>query len=60
MDVNLGNSKDGIELKEIKITGDIPIIYLIVFFLDETGLINRAIETNSCSIFESNHLKGKS
>lgn len=45
MDVNLGNSKDGIETaKEIKVTNDIPIIYLTAFSDEHT--INRAIETN--------------
>lgn len=45
MDINLANSKDGIEtahaIKQIK---DIPIIYLTAFSDDIT--INRAIETN--------------
>ena len=45
MDVNLGNSKDGIETaKEIKNYHDIPIIYLTAFSDERT--INRAIETN--------------
>lgn len=45
MDVNLGNSKDGIETaKEIKNYHDIPIIYLTAFSDEQT--INRAIETN--------------
>lgn len=45
MDVNLGNSKDGIETaKEIKTYHDIPIIYLTAFSDEQT--INRAIETN--------------
>lgn len=48
MDVNLGNSKDGIETaKEIKNHNDIPIIYLTAFSDEET--INRAIATKPVS-----------
>lgn len=45
MDINLQNSKDGIEVvTEIQKTKNIPIIYLTAFCDDNT--INRAIQTN--------------
>lgn len=45
MDINLSNSKSGIEIvKEIKKTKDIPIIYLTAFSDDTT--MQQAIETN--------------
>lgn len=45
MDINLKNSKDGIETaKEIQKIKEIPIIYLTAFSDDET--LQRAIETN--------------
>ena len=45
MDINLENSKSGIEIvKEIKKTNDIPIIYLTAFSDDET--MQEAIQTN--------------
>jgi len=45
MDINLKNSKNGIEIaKEIKKVSDIPIIYLTAFFDDKT--IEQAVQTN--------------
>ncbi|MBU1668382.1 response regulator [bacterium] len=45
LDINLKNSKDGIEIaKEIKKIADIPIIYLTAFSDDKT--ITRAVQTN--------------
>lgn len=45
MDINLENSKNGIEIaKEIKKTKNIPIIYLTAFSDDET--MQKAIDTN--------------
>lgn len=48
MDINLKNSKDGIETaKEIQKIENIPIIYLTAYSDEET--LNRAIETNPIS-----------
>ena len=60
MDVNLGKSKDGIEIaREIKSSDNIPIIYLTAFSDEVT--INRAIETKPISYlikpFKTDELK---
>ncbi len=48
MDINLGNSKDGIEtVKDIQKIENIPIIYLTAYSDENT--IKRAIETNPIS-----------
>lgn len=48
MDINLDNSKDGIEIvTEIKRTKDIPVIYLTAYSDDNT--MQRAVDTNPVS-----------
>lgn len=48
MDINLGNSKDGIEVvEEIQTFENIPVIYITAFSDERT--INRAIKTNPVS-----------